>query len=131
MPFCGEVISYKIDERLNFLVLDRLAKDQLTNFNSTGMAKHNPDCYFYRKVLSCSLAFPICSQSPYVSFPCKDVCLKHYTTCGASSEEDLAVCNSFPTGDCVPLTLLVAKPSSLASSMYPSTLLIAIIMAFL
>merc|ERR1712137_226068 len=86
------------------------AQEQLRQFNGTVIAQQAGEtCYHARKILTCALAFPICYADPYVSFPCKDICRFYYQSCGA---EDLSVCNSFPTADCIPLSMIEAQNGS-------------------
>ena len=121
MPFCGDLIHYKIDQRLNFASLDQMALQQLTQFNNSLPEDLPAECNLYRKVLTCALAFPLCSDTPYVNFPCKDICVAYYEACGAT-KEDLVSCNAFPSGDCAPLSLFVAKESA-GSILLPSFVL--------
>lgn len=125
IPFCGEYVTYNIDKRLNFRMLDSLAEQQLVVFNESGLLI-NENCYKYRKALTCSLAFPRCSTTAYAAFPCRDICYGYYNHCGASKLN--GTCIAFPTMDCQSLEII---PNSTASSLFGNFIMISLLFIFI
>ena len=137
LPYCSTLISYPIDKRIDYAKIDQEISKQMLIFTQYFGTSKSEECILKRQFLSCAMGFNRCVDGlNYLEFPCKNVCEDVYKTCG--EEDSLIACNTFPTYDCIDISVypfyttngnnVVANS---ASSILPSYLLLTLSILFL